>query len=236
MNVAQATLPEESNSALTAVRAVFQSFQEALVLADADRKIVWCNQGLVDLLGYELHDLQGQSARILYTETDDFILTGKTRFNRAGNPAQQTYAMAYRHKDGNIIQSETTGWAVFGDDGNVAGYAAIIRNVTERLKVETALSNLYAISSSQSMNGPEKIDAILALGSSFFKLPVALVSMIRGDTYTVLFSNSALMDIPPGTQFKLGSTFCSKTINATEPLALHAADADGGDCSHPAYK
>ncbi|WP_299920978.1 diguanylate cyclase [uncultured Pelagimonas sp.] len=236
MNIAHANITEEGNEALSAIIAVFQTFQDPLVFADADRRILWCNRGLEILLGYTLAELQGRSTRLLYAENDDFTQTGKVRFNNAGDPSRQTYAMSYRHKDGSIIRSESTGWRVPHGDGSVAGYAAIIRDVTEVTKVEDALNKLYAISSTQKLSGPEKIDAILALGCSFFKLPVALVSMIRGETYTVLFSNSALMDIPPGTQFQLGTTFCKDTINSNEPLAVHAADLAEGSCGHPAYE
>ncbi len=236
MNIAHVKMTDESNEALSAIVAVFQTFQDPLVFADSDRRILWCNRGLERLLGYSLSELKGRSTRLIYAENDDFNQTGKIRFNTTGNPSQQTYTMSYRHKDGSIVRTETTGWRVVNEDDSVAGYAAIIRDVTEVTKVEEALNKLYAISSTQTMSGPEKIDAILALGCTFFKLPVALVSMIRDDTYTVLFSNSALMDIPPGTQFQLGTTFCKDTINANEPLAIHAADTVDGTCGHPAYE
>lgn len=202
----------------------FEQFPEPVILTDLARRVIWCNAHFENLLGHELTAVQGTSTRSLYANMHDFDHIGGKRAIPKRDLDRRCYTAEYRHKDGAKIFAETTSWPVKDAEGQLIGFAAILRDKTATYRVNEALSDLYRISSSQSLTGSEKIDAILALGRRFFGLPIALVSLIRDDKFTVLFSNCAHADIPPTTQFCLDETFCHQTLETGAPHAVHQID------------
>lgn len=201
---------------------VFSHLTEACVLTDPDRRIVWVNAAFEALFGYRLDEIRGKTTRVLIEPPEDGLLPVRDRTAAvAGAPLPPSVPGNYRKKSGQILRAETIDWPVTDAAGEVAGHAAVIRDMGELLGLHDVLTRLYEISSSQQLGGAEKIEAIMRTGCEHFRLPTAIVSMIRGDQYTVLYSHSTIAEVSPGTQFALADTICSRTIRADGPVAVN---------------
>ena len=198
---------------------------EACVLTDSDRRIVWVNAAFEDLFGYRLADIAGKTTRVLHDAQEDHHLARRDRYSGGTAQTRSGGLVGYRKKSGQILRGETIGWPVTDDAGVVTGHAAVIRDMGELLGLHDVLTRLYEISSSQQIGGPDKIESIMRTGCEHFRLPTAIVSMIRGDQYTVLYSHSTITDVSPGAQWALADTICQRTIRTQGPVALHDADA-----------
>lgn len=97
------------------------------------------------------------------------------------------------------------------------------------------LRHLHRITADSNSPLDEKIDAILELGRRTFRLPIALVSRIERDDYTVLYARTDDGAIEPGTHFDLGITYCFHTLRADGPCSFHEA-GKSEIRSHPCYQ
>lgn len=213
---------------------LFRDLNDAVVLAGPDRCIQWMNRAAEEMFGYTLAEVTGSSTRVFYADEEAFHLQGRQRYSPAASSDSFRFEVAYRRKDGSLFPSQTTGSPVRDSSGGVAGYLAIIKDVTEPQAVENILRALYDISSSHDLDSGEKIRRILRLGLKRFRTATGIVSWIREDTYTVLMSVSELTELEPGTEFPLGDTYCSHTLQADQPLALHQAGRSSLG-AHPCY-
>jgi len=97
------------------------------------------------------------------------------------------------------------------------------------------LCRLHRITADGDLNLDHKILSILKLGCEAFELPIALVSHIVGQRYTVEYACSPNNEILPGTEFELGATYCTHTLNANQPLSFDHA-GESRIASHPCYQ
>ncbi len=93
---------------------------------------------------------------------------------------------------------------------------------------------LLKISNSSNLSFNARIEQMLNLGREVFKLPLGIVSKINGNTYTVQHVSSPDGELKPGTQFKLGETYCAHTMKASGPVGFF--DAGHEIPTHPCYK
>ena len=213
--------------------AVLGGAPEPALLIDPDgRSVLWSNWAARDLLGDVIH-------ASVAPDIPDLVLPLVPRRAdgaRTGQgPATARRCVTCRGRDGRLIEAEATCWPLHDQQGRVSGHALLLRDVTEDRRLVSALRQLHEISSDQSLTGERRIESILSLGMVHFDLPVAIVSMIRDDTYTVLSARSDLFYVPPGTRFDLGRTFCRDTVARDAPLAIPDATLTepGG---HPAWR
>jgi PAS domain S-box-containing protein len=81
----------------------------------------------------------------------------------------------------------------------------------------------------------ETAQAILRLGVEAFDLPLAIVSRIEGDVYTVEYIEGPEGAPPPGTTFDLPGTYCVHTLRADGPTGFHHV-ATSEIRNHPCYQ
>lgn len=119
-------------------KAVTDTMHEAVYVVNLEGRIVFANPALARLSHYSLQDLLGQPSTMLYPPA---VTPGILRRRRAH--LQGTDRVPYRQltmirKDGQHIDIEvsTAGLAV---DGRVEGFVVVIRDITERLQLETQL-------------------------------------------------------------------------------------------------
>ncbi len=118
---------------------IFNGIPDAIVFTDHKRRIVATNQGMLKTFGYSNDDLVGKETVILYDSKEEFEHQGRIRFNQSAKEKNEPYEVLYRRKNGQIFIGETLGTIVYGDDGSLLGYLGVIRDVTERKKVEENL-------------------------------------------------------------------------------------------------
>ena len=118
---------------------IFEALPDALVYADADRRVIRVNESFVQLFGYTPREVLGQSTEMFYTRHEDFVEQGRRRFNVNARNVFAPYEITYRHKDGSTFLSETVGTPVRDASDRVVGLLALIRDISERKQAEAAL-------------------------------------------------------------------------------------------------
>ncbi|RRQ20774.1 EAL domain-containing protein [Thiohalobacter thiocyanaticus] len=119
--------------------AIANGFPDAIVLADVERRIEWINPGFEQTFGYRLEEIKGESTRILYAGEADFSEQGRLHYSRYATPANSPYEVIYRRRDGGEFVGETIGTPLKDENGELLGYVAVIRDITERRRTEEQL-------------------------------------------------------------------------------------------------
>ena len=115
--------------------AIFSELDDAVVVSDAERRIVYVNAAAERTFGYVADEMLGSLAALIYAAESDFSRLGRERFNASRTGGTEKYRVFYRRKSGEIFASETVTSTVH-EDGRVVGFLAIIRDITDRLAVE----------------------------------------------------------------------------------------------------
>lgn len=119
-------------------------------------------------------------------------------------------------------------------DSKVIGFYVCFQDNTEENRTIEVLQDIHTITSNNALSLTDKINGLLKLGSDAFDLPLALVSHIVGDKYTVEYSHTPNGEISPGDSFDVNGTYCIHTLNANGPTAYnHAGTSEIKD--HPCY-
>jgi len=213
---------------------LFRDLPDAVIVADADRRITWVNPAFELLFGYAHEEMVGGITKNLYADPENYMEQGRNRFTPDSTQADHNYEMRYRRKNGKTFLTQTTGGPICDNSGAVWGYFAIIKDISKTRAIEELLHKLFHISTDQEMCHTAKINSILKLGCEHFQTDSAIVSWVREDTYTILYSQSDLVEIPRGTSFSLGDTYCSEMLAGDGPLACHSAK-QSQFASHPCY-
>ncbi|MEW5871879.1 MAG: PAS domain S-box protein [Chloroflexota bacterium] len=123
-------------------RKLVEASSDGIVLAGMDGQILEASQQFLDILGYasleEMHSL-GKTAFDLITKQD--VPRMQTYMQRmfAELKMKQVEFTSVR-KDGRTISTENSGVLLFDDQGQPQGFLGLIRDVSERMRAEQALS------------------------------------------------------------------------------------------------
>lgn len=110
----------------------------AIVITDANGRILWVNRAFSESTGYALQDVMGKNPRILKSGKQDngfyenmwaTILSGKVWRDTIVN----------RRKDGGLIREDLTITPIQNNDGKVTHFVAIKQDISERLRAAEAL-------------------------------------------------------------------------------------------------
>lgn len=213
---------------------LFRDLPDAVIVADENQRISWVNPALQDMFGYSLEELAGQTTKNLYADHQNYEEQRNGRFSLTASQRGHTYDMRYRRKNGKAFLSQTTGGPIRDKDDFILGYFAIIKDISKTRAFEDLLHSLFHISSDQDKDATQKIQEIMKLGCEHFQTDSGLVSWVHDGIYTILYSYSDLVDIPRGTTFPLGETYCSEMLSGNGPLACHSA-RHSKFAAHPCY-
>lgn len=131
----------ELESSRARFKAMFESMTDAVILTDTSRRITIVNQAVTEMFGYSEAELLGNYTKLLYGNQDHFLAAGVLRNSIDVKSGVGPYRIEYRRKDGSIFWGETHGKNIQSDDHEVTGFVAIIRDVTQRIQVETELAS-----------------------------------------------------------------------------------------------
>ncbi len=120
--------------------ALLDAVPDGIVQTDTQRRIRVPNAAIGRLFGYGRDELIGRASSILFASDADNAAIGEAwRALDAGRPFE-SMALECRRKDGSTFSAMVRGSAVRDADGNVIGRVGMIRDVTEELKRQKALS------------------------------------------------------------------------------------------------
>jgi len=121
---------------------IFDSLSDAVVLTDNERKIVQVNPAFHTLFGYTENELINQTTSMLYAHPEEYSDQGKKRYNTEIKEPLSVYEIDYRRKDKTTFPSETMGGAIRLPDDTQIGFIGIIRDITERKRIEAETIDL----------------------------------------------------------------------------------------------
>jgi PAS domain S-box-containing protein len=113
-------------------RALFEGSRDAIYITIREGEIVDANQSMLDLFGYGREEIIGLNARKTYVCPED-----RTRFQQEieREGFVRDYEIKLRKKDGTEMVCLLTATVRRANDGNIAGYQGILRDITEHKQV-----------------------------------------------------------------------------------------------------
>ncbi|HZW21215.1 sensor domain-containing protein [Noviherbaspirillum sp.] len=120
-------------------RSIIESIQDAYYEVNLAGTMVMCNSAFCRMLGYESHEIVGRNNRQL--QPPDFHGRIYEVFNRVYKTGIPTESFDWQmlRKDGSVVTGEGSVQLVRNSSGAPVGFCGILRDVTERRRVEHAL-------------------------------------------------------------------------------------------------
>jgi diguanylate cyclase (GGDEF)-like protein/PAS domain S-box-containing protein len=118
---------------------IFSSIKDALIVADTRRRIVAVNPAVTKLWGYASEELIGKTMEFLYADKGDYEEQGRKGYQEDVDKEHISHEVQYKRKDGSVFWGESVGAQVTDPEGNVLGFVALHRDITDRRKAEEEL-------------------------------------------------------------------------------------------------
>ncbi|WP_309045545.1 sensor domain-containing diguanylate cyclase [Marinobacter sediminicola] len=214
---------------------IFHSFEDAVVVTDTGRRMVYVNAATEQLFGYTRDELYGQETKLLYADDSDFSEQGQKRFNVASRLAAENYRVVYRRSDGEAFLGVTTGATMRSAEGEVVGFMGIVRPARSAEQSLDALQKIHNITSDVAMSHDQKIESLLRAGLDHFGLDIAILSRISGNDYTVEACVDLKGELEPSTRFDVSGTYCVHTLSENKTVGFHFAGKSDIQ-NHPCYQ
>ncbi|MCG2634951.1 MAG: diguanylate cyclase [Gammaproteobacteria bacterium] len=214
---------------------LFESLEEAVLVADRNRRLVYVNLAAERLFGYRKDELYGKETKVLYADEGDFSEQGRKRFNAASNIATENFRVVYRRSDGEQFLGMTTGSAMRSADGAVTGFIGVVRPAHSADRSLDALQRVHTITSDINMTHNQKISSLMRVVLNHFGLEIAILSRIIENDYIVEDCVDLIGDLKPLTKFEVSGTYCSHTLNADKTVGFHYV-GKSEIRNHPCYK
>ncbi|HZW12925.1 MAG TPA: PAS domain S-box protein [Noviherbaspirillum sp.] len=120
-------------------RSILETIEDPYYEVDLKGNVVMCNGAFCRLLGYRAEELVGRNNRDFQTpEAANNVFKTFSEVFRTGTPVHG-FDWAMVRKDGSTVVGEGSVQLVRNLDGEPTGFRGILRDVTERRKVEQAL-------------------------------------------------------------------------------------------------
>ncbi|MFB6267099.1 MAG: PAS domain S-box protein [Halodesulfurarchaeum sp.] len=123
-------LREELRDAKERYESLFNSIQDAILVADTDRRIIDCNPAFSDLFGYDLAEIEGEKTRVIYEDEAEFERVGQAIAD--DEEADVQYTVRYQKRSGQVFPGETTVFRLRDGDDEVVGFIGLIRDISDR--------------------------------------------------------------------------------------------------------
>ncbi len=122
----------------------------------------------------------------------------------------------------------------FEDAAGNAFILGVARDVTDQVREEEMLNNIYVIAADSDLTFEERIRKTLEAGRHCFDMDLGVVSVIKGDEYKIQ-SVTQTDDLKVGDCFSLQDRYCVHTFGANEVKSWHNVAMSEIAC-HPCYQ
>jgi PAS domain S-box-containing protein len=134
-------------------RAIVETTEDWIWEIDADRRTVYSNGSVVKLLGRAPSEMIGRDALEFLVEEDRRMLEEALPTLERTRRGWQGWVLRWRHSDGSIRLLESSAQPLLDDDGRLAGYRGIDRDVTLRMQQAQKIQQLARIQAVLSAHG-----------------------------------------------------------------------------------
>jgi diguanylate cyclase (GGDEF)-like protein/PAS domain S-box-containing protein len=214
----------------------------AVIGWDRDGKLVEWNPAAEAIFGYTRDEAIGRDGLTL-------LMSEATRDRwRSSADRRHIDACARRStlenvtKDGRTILCEWHDSPLIASDGSVIGVTSIVEDATERVRAheflrdgEAAIRSLYELTSAQDMELEEKIEAVIAMGCSFFRMKSGIVARVEGQDFEIVASHNGKPGLERGAVRPMASMFSATVVARNETVAIDHASRQGWNM-HPALR
>ncbi len=113
-------------------RSLFENFRDGIYRSTVDGKFLSVNTALVEILGYDSKEelLSIDIAKDLYVSSKD---------RPSAQDRDGIHVHRLKKKDGSQIWAESNSWVMYDENHQVSYYEGIVRDITERKRVEDTL-------------------------------------------------------------------------------------------------
>ena len=125
-------------------RALIERMNEGAIQVDNNDVIEFVNSRFCEMFGYRQEEILGKtSLEIFALPKDRDLIRQKNRERLSGKTDK--YELQYKKKDGKVIWVEISAAPVIDEKENVTGSFALLTDINDRKKADTATSHLAAI-------------------------------------------------------------------------------------------
>jgi PAS domain S-box-containing protein len=126
-------------------RAIFNAMPEAVFLIDTKRRILAANPAASRVFGYAPEELIGKTTERLYLSRAEFEKIGQIYYDPLSDTEMLPFEIRYRRKDASVFVAEAVRAQVRDAQGDIVGFVAIHRNITDRKEHEERIAHLNQI-------------------------------------------------------------------------------------------
>jgi PAS domain S-box-containing protein len=124
-------------------RKFFDTMRDVIIVVDGQRTIQDANEpALQHTFGYRLDEVIGKSARMLFPDEDTFRRLGEFYPPVPETRGTVLLETVYLRKNGERFHAEVSGNRLKDDTGTDIGYISVVRDITERKKLEEQLRHV----------------------------------------------------------------------------------------------
>ena len=121
------------------IKAIIYSISDAIIVVGQDRRIVLANPASCRLFGYTREELYGQTPEMIYPDREAYEQAGNEPYASLRLEGHLLSEFKFRRKDGSLFDGEALGAVLNDPHGSPMWYVAMIRDITERKRLESAL-------------------------------------------------------------------------------------------------
>lgn len=159
---AQKALQEHLRRSKDRYKSLFNSIQDAILVADPDRRVINCNPAFTELFGYELDEIKGKPTSYLYASEDEYERIGES-LNSMKGESRTIQTMTFKKRSGKTFPGETTAFALKNPEGDTVGKIGIIRDISNR---RTRLKQLQIVDRVLQHNFHNEMNLILGFADT----------------------------------------------------------------------
>ncbi|MBC8503702.1 MAG: PAS domain S-box protein [Chloroflexi bacterium] len=120
------------------LQSIFRVAPIGIGLVGETRQLLWVNDTLCEMVGYDQVELTGQSARFLYPSNEDYEYVGRAKYEQIAEKGAGTVETRWQRKDGSIIEVILSSTPIDLTDRSV-GVTFTALDITDRIEAENQL-------------------------------------------------------------------------------------------------
>ena len=206
---------------------------EAIIIINVNRVVQWVNDGFVNIHGYSLAEVKGMDiSEILHGPLSNKEI-GNSMLSKLLNGEAAVGELIIYHKNGEPIWIYASVTPIFDGSGNIEGYIAINKNISNRKLNELSVDALYkeiadykfALDQSSSVVILDLEGKILKANTNFCTINELEESKIIGRNYSLINTSMGNYSIakPIWNTLYEGLTWKGELINRTASGKMHWA-------------
>ncbi|ADK84010.1 multi-sensor hybrid histidine kinase [Desulfarculus baarsii DSM 2075] len=124
------------------LRAIVQGSADAIVTMDIQRNITDCNRAFLEQFGFDAQEVIGQSVAMIHSSQASYQTFGAKVYPQVLRDGSWRGEWSFVRKDGEPAPMETAISTLLSPTGKVAGYVALMRDISRRLRDEAERARL----------------------------------------------------------------------------------------------